>query len=150
MWKDVSKKVGERKIVRIVRRTELCRPAQLTSSWRRHDGAASSWRGAFHDRHGRHCRPVRAAWPVKSRQMSIKSGPKLISLEKWKILTPLPNCPKMWQFGENNCFHRLRKVGQSAINRPIWSHWLECFAITRLCVRIPLQLQDKWGQLCQN
>ena len=100
MWKDVSKKVGERKIVRIVRRTELCRPAQLTSSWRRHDGAASSWRGAFHDRHGRHCRPVRAAWPVKSRQMSIKSGPKLISLENEKNDTSLTNCLKWGNFGK--------------------------------------------------
>ena len=98
--KRCKKKVGERKIVRIVRRTELCRPAQLTSSWRRHDGAASSWRGAFHDRHGRHCRPVRAAWPVKSRQMSIKSGPKLISQEKWKIWTPLTNCLKCVHLGK--------------------------------------------------
>ena len=33
---------------------------------------------------------------------------------------------KMWQFGQNNCCHRLRKVAQSAINRPIWSHWSQC------------------------
>ena len=79
-----------------------------------------------------------------------KKWPKTDFTRKWKILTPLPNCPKMWQFGENNCFHRLRKVGQSAINRPIWSHWLECLTLIRLCVRIPLQLQDKWGQLYQN
>ena len=79
-----------------------------------------------------------------------KKWPKTDFTRKWKILTPLPNCPKMWQFGENNCFHSLRKVGQSAINRPIWSHWLECLTLIRLCVRIPLQLQDKWGQLYQN
>ena len=29
------------------------------------------------------------AWPVKSRQMSIKVAQLLILLEKWKILTPL-------------------------------------------------------------
>ena len=41
-----------------------------------------------------------AAWPVKSRQMSIKSGPKLISLEKWKILTPLTSCLKCGNLGK--------------------------------------------------
>ena len=66
------------------------------------------------------------AWPVKSRQMSIKSGPKLISLEQWKILTPLTNRLKMWQLGQNICCHRLRKIAQSAINHPIWSHWICC------------------------
>ena len=36
-----------------------------------------------------------AVWPVaKSRQMSIKSCPKMIPLEKWKILTPLQKLPK--------------------------------------------------------
>ena len=43
-----------------------------------------------------------AAWPVKSRQISIKGGPKLMSLEKWKFLTPLTSCLRMWQFGQNN------------------------------------------------
>ena len=28
-------------------------------------------------------------WPVKNGQMSIKVAPKIISLEKWMILTPL-------------------------------------------------------------
>ena len=69
---------------------------------------------------------MRSAWPLKSRQMSIKSGPKLISLEKWKILTPLTNRLKMWQLGQNICCHRLRKIAQSAINHPIWSHWICC------------------------
>ena len=67
---------------------------------------------------------LNAVWPVKSRQMSITSGQKLISLEKWKILKSLTNWLNMWQFGENNCCHRLKKVAQSAINRPIWSHCL--------------------------
>ena len=62
-------------------------------------------------------------WPVKSRQISIKSDPTLISLEKWKILTTLTICQKMWRFGQNNCCHRLRKVAQRLINRPILSHW---------------------------
>ena len=65
-----------------------------------------------------------AVWPVKSRQMSIKSDPKLISLEKWKIMTPLTNCLKMWQIGQNDCCYRLRKVVQSSINCPTWSR---CF-----------------------
>ena len=30
-------------------------------------------------------------------------------------------------FGQNNCCHRLWKIAQSAINRPIWSHWLGHF-----------------------
>ena len=47
-----------------------------------------------------------------------KSCPKMILLEKWKILTPL----QCGQFGQNNCCHWLWKVAQSAINRPIWSH----------------------------
>ena len=50
-------------------------------------------------------------WQVKSRQMSIK------------ILRPLQNCLKCGQFGQIHCCHRLWKCAQSAINRPIWSHW---------------------------
>ena len=61
------------------------------------------------------------AWPVKSGQ----SCPKMISLEKHKIMTPLQKLPKYGQFGQNNCCHRLWKVAQSAIYRPIWSHWFE-------------------------
>ena len=30
---------------------------------------------------------------------------------------------KYWPFGHNNYYHSLWKVAQSAINRPIWSHW---------------------------
>ena len=47
--------------------------------------------------------------------------------------TPLTYCLKMWQFGQNNCCHRLRKVAQSAMNRPIWSHWTSA---TSLSIRI--------------
>ena len=43
---------------------------------------------------------MNSAWPVKSKQMSIKSGPKLISLEKWKILTPLTNYLKCGNLGK--------------------------------------------------
>ena len=50
---------------------------------------------------------------------------KRILLVKWKISTNLQKLPKMcWQFGQNNCCHRLWKVAQSVINRRIWSHWL--------------------------
>ena len=48
--------------------------------------------------------------------------PKMISLEKGKILTPFQKLSG--QCGQINCCHRLWKVAQSAINRPIWSHWL--------------------------
>ena len=59
-----------------------------------------------------------AMWPVKS-------CPKEISLAKWKILTTLQKLPKKCgRFGQNNCCNRLWKVAQSAINGPIWSHWL--------------------------
>ena len=64
-----------------------------------------------------------AVWPVKSHQMSIKSCPKMISLEKIKILTPLQKLPIMWEIWEINCCQRLWKFAQSPINHPIWSHW---------------------------
>ena len=67
-----------------------------------------------------------------------KSCPKMISLAKWKISTTLQKLTKnVGDFGQNNCCHRLWKVAQSAINRPIWSHWrgrvdwLLCFFIRR-------------------
>ena len=44
--------------------------------------------------------------------------------------TPLTYCLKMWQFGQNNCCHRLRKVAQSAMNRPIWSHWTSATSLS--------------------
>ena len=37
----------------------------------------------------------------KNRQMLPKSSPKMISLEKWSILTPLQNLPKIWELWEN-------------------------------------------------
>ena len=53
-----------------------------------------------------------------------KSCPKMISLEKWYILTPLQKLPKnLGRFGQINCCQWLQKVAQSPINRPIWSHW---------------------------
>ena len=52
-----------------------------------------------------------------------KSCPKLISLEKWKILTPFQKLPKnVGRFGQINCCQSLWNVAQSPINRPIWSH----------------------------
>ena len=63
------------------------------------------------------------AWPVKSRQMSIKSGPKMISLENEHFDT-FKNCLKCGRIGQSNCCQGLWKVAISAINRPIWSHWL--------------------------
>ena len=50
----------------------------------------------------------------------------MISLKKWKILTPLQKLPKnVAQFGQNKCCHMLWKVAQSAINCPIWPHCSE-------------------------
>ena len=47
----------------------------------------------------------------------------MIQREKLKILTPLQKLPNnVGDFGQNNCCHRLKKVAQSAKNRPIWSH----------------------------
>ena len=46
----------------------------------------------------------------------------MILLEKLKIWTPLPKIAKGGKFGQSNCFHRLWKVAQNPINRPIWSH----------------------------
>ena len=46
-----------------------------------------------------------------------KSCPKMISLEKLKILKPLQKLPK--SVGD---LGKLIEVPQSAINRPIWSH----------------------------
>jgi len=47
--------------------------------------------------------------------MSAKNCPKMISLEKLKISTSLQKLPK-------NVGYLGKKVAQSAINRPIWSH----------------------------
>ena len=52
-----------------------------------------------------------------------KSCPKMISLEKLMIMTPLQKLPKnVGDFGKINCCQRLQKLAQSPINRPIWSH----------------------------
>ena len=68
---------------------------------------------------------LRAVWAVKKSPNVYKSCPKKNLLEKWKILTPLKNCPKnVEQFVQKNCYHRLWKAAQIAINRPIWSHWI--------------------------
>ena len=63
------------------------------------------------------------AWPVKSRQMSTKVAQKWFHLKNERFGLFYKNCLKCWQFGQNNCWHRLWKVAQRAKNRPIWSHW---------------------------
>ena len=56
-------------------------------------------------------------WPEENRQMSIKSCPKMISLEIWKILTPLQNLPRnLWDLGKliaAEGFKKLPKVQKS-------------------------------------
>ena len=52
-----------------------------------------------------------------------KSCPKMISIEKWWIFTPLQKLPKnVGDLGSFNCCQRLQKIAQIPINRPIWSH----------------------------
>ena len=60
-----------------------------------------------------------------------KKLPKIILLQTLIICKPIKNFLKMWLFGQNNYCHRLRKVPQSAINRPIWSHWRITLASVR-------------------
>ena len=58
-------------------------------------------------------------WPVKSRQM-----PKMISLEKLKILIPLQKLPKnMGDWGKLIAAKGFEKLPKVSINHPIWSHW---------------------------
>ena len=65
------------------------------------------------------------------------SCPKMISLEKFKILTSLQKLPKnVGDFGQINCCHRLWKVAQSPKNRPIWSHCLGLAKTKRLGGRV--------------
>ena len=57
-----------------------------------------------------------------------KSYPKIISLEKWMILTPLQKLPKnVGDLGKLIVAQSLWKVAQGPINRPIWS---QCLKIT--------------------
>ena len=62
-------------------------------------------------------------WPVNSHQMSIKVVQKWFHKKNEIFWHLYKNCQKMGQFGQNNCCHSLWKVAQTAINRPIWSHW---------------------------
>ena len=70
--------------------------------------------------------PVHLASSVNSKKSPnvYKSCPKMISLEKLKILTPSQklhkNVEDLWKI---NCCQRLWKVAQSPINPQIWSHW---------------------------
>ena len=63
-------------------------------------------------------------WPVKRRQMSIKVAQKRFHKQNERFWQLYKDCLKCGQLGQNNYCHRLWKVAQSAINRPIWSHWL--------------------------
>ena len=55
-----------------------------------------------------------------------KSCPKMISLEKLKILTTLQNLPtNVGDLGKLIVATGFEKLPQIPINRPIWSHWLQ-------------------------
>ena len=50
----------------------------------------------------------------------------MILLEKWLILTPLQKLPKnVGDLGKLIAAKGFKKVAQSVINRPIWSHWYQ-------------------------
>ena len=59
----------------------------------------------------------------KKLQNVYKSCPKMIPLEKCKILTPFHTLPKnVGDLCKLNCCQTFWKVAQSPINHPIWSH----------------------------
>ena len=67
--------------------------------------------------------PRWTVWPVKSCQMSIKIIQKWFHFKNERFWHLYKNCLKHGRFGQNNYCHWLWKVDQTAINRPIWSHW---------------------------
>ena len=70
-----------------------------------------------------------------------KSFPKMISLEKLKILTPLQKLPKNVGDLSKISSQRLWKVAQSPINLPIWSHWW--YLANRLTVTVVVKKRDQ-------
>ena len=64
------------------------------------------------------------AWQVKNHQMSIKVAQKWFPKPIERFWQLYKNCLNWEQFGQNNWYHKLWKVAQNAINRPIWSHCL--------------------------
>ena len=63
-------------------------------------------------------------WPVKNRQMSIKVAKNDFTTKAKDFDTFTKIAWECRRFGQINCCQRLWKVAQSAINYPIWSHWL--------------------------
>ena len=67
---------------------------------------------------------ILASVTSKKLQNVYKSCPKMISLIKLKILTPLQKLPKnVGDLGNSILAKGFEKVAQSPINHPIWSHW---------------------------
>ena len=86
-----------------------------------------------------------------------KKSPKLYkSCPKWfhyKNVRFWQLYKKCGQFGQNSCCHRLRKVAQSALNRPIWSHWVRrdqriqsCKALN-LAKRVSVKFQSTFQKI---
>ena len=83
-------------------------------------------------------------WLVKSHQLPIKVAQKWFHLKMKDFLHLYKYCLKCGQFGQNKCCHRLWKVVQSAINRPIRSNWTwvqnkanrnySCFCTFHVCL----------------
>ena len=82
-----------------------------------------------------------SVWPVKSRQMPIKTAKKLFLYKNERFWNLYKNCLKCGQFGQNIWWHRLWKVAQSAIHHPIWPHWFQINFGKRNC---PGQLLWHW------
>ena len=104
---------------------EWCHCLQFGVSWKA-DAAADTFNLSI-----RFCSPkrfymqllIRTSVTSKKSPNVYKSCPKMISLEKWTILTPLQKFTyRCGRFGQNNCCQRLWKVAQSAKNCPIWSY----------------------------
>ena len=73
----------------------------------------------FSDAHHHHA----TVWPVKIRQMSIKVAKNDLTRKIKDFHTFTKVALECGRFGQTNCCHRLWKVAQIPINRPIWSHW---------------------------
>ena len=75
--------------------------------------------------------------------MSIKVAQKWFHYLNERFRQLYKNCPKMWVIWANNCCHRLWKIAQSTINRPIWTHcnlstYQALYLTNALDTRVPL------------
>ena len=87
-------------------------------------------------------------WPVKSRRISIRIAQKWFHFKNerfWQLKKSL-NCGR---FGKNNCCHRLLKVAQSAIYRPIWSHYMPLQKLQQI-IKMVFEDDEWWWEEREN